>query len=1219
MNISHACIPVFAAALFIATSRGAPPAPVVKLSAPLKIDGKVEDWPFPPTLNFASQKGRAELRLGYDDRCFYLAAAVADDNPWKNNASRREEAIKGGDAVAVYFQTSDGDQQRILITPGDAGVNVIAFREHSLRKKPYTFASPVGQITFDEVEPLEGAKAAVVTNSSGYVLEVALPWKSLGVSPSVQQFKFDAQVIFSDPAGTTNVDAAWWHASEGPGLTIEDFPTEARLYPDTWGSAALTDKAAADIAKAPMPPGRVAASENLIRLELPRSAKVSILITDQDGWILRELVTAKALEKGVHEIPWDGRDRYREPLPPGMYSWKALAFDGMGMKFMGSVGNSGRPPYRTPDGLGSLGGQHGSSKALAADEGGIYMAGALQEGPPAMRKIDSKTGKALWKRAAGGFQAITAAAAGEGMACVINTGGKKPNCTSDLIRINPQTGKDEPMGSAKPTRTLEVPAESGAIGGLAIAGGRAWFSVTSENRVGSIDLRTGEAGPTYPLPSPAGLARLDGDHLLACSGNDVVSIDLLQGQKKPVLKLTAPRAVAVGPDGKIYVSELGESQQIKVFAANGKPLAEWGRKGGKPLWMPQYDPLAFKNVICVAAGPDGNIWLAEDFQTPNRFVKLSPKGEWLEDFYGPVAYNTLGPDLDDFSTVFYTPGGRNHPDLIETKIDYDKYQADPENPAAAWSIRAIFDLGLAADGVGRNDVMSQVAALGYGHVIAFKATNGNRYLFRFSKQNRASSPVGAGLWIWRQDRWLPCALISGDKDQASWTDANADGLIQPEETYATEPLQSYAWIGPDLRLDGNKGKLGAASVNANGVPDYKGGKYDPYLGPGGDPSVGGASSFPSREADGAVYYVSNIGPHRHLSFWDRATENRLTKVADHRVQWFVGEHTPKPVDTEFSTASGVAGVVDDIVLTHNIEPANYPAFTSDGFALGNAMVDKTGERPSVGPEVISIENFTGLFVKDPKTGKRVLFAVSSGDDRILEVTGPGKTDRLHGTVELKRVAAKGDRIVIPYSTWYGNVGRGLGIDGEDTEWQPDVPAFSLIRDGQIVGDVRLRRDAGSLHLFVSALEQGASAGIRFVLARQPDGGNFVTVDLTAVKGEAGNWTAKAALSRSGQEMPTAGVKVAAADRWLDLGCRIEAEIPLDLLEEYSLPVEQTFRRVVKNAEPKSEDLKSITENRLDLTGPLFMSIELQGGKAGASTGGLSLVDLPAPAPSPKKK
>ena len=1197
--LAAACIPCVAAP-------ADDPAPVVRLTAPPQLDGNLADWPFPALLKMSSAAGKAEMRLGYDDAFFYATVSVADMSPWKNNPAREEEAIKGGDAVAFYFQTRNGDEQRVLVAPGKGGPRIYAFREHSAQKRPYTFASPVGSVVFEYVGPMDGAKAAVKTHPEGYVLEIAIPWKSLGLEPAPRSFKFDAQVIFSDPAGTLNVGAAWWHASEGPGLTIEDLPTEARLYPDTWGHAALVDKA-----PAPTAPGVTAAAnskpgENILRINLPRAGKLSVLITDKEGAILRELVSAKKFEAGPQQIAWDGRDRYGEPLPLGNYQWKALLFDGMGVKFMGSVGNSGRPPYRTPDGLGSLGGQHGSSKALAADQGGIYMAGAMQEGMPAMRKIEAQTGKALWMRSAGAFQSVIAIGAGEELACVINAGGKHTEYACDITRIDPKTGKDEPMGSAKARRSLATPKVEKSVAGVAIAGGKAWFSVPTEDRIGSVDLRTGDDGPTYQVPSPTGLVRLDETHLLVCSGSEIVAMDLKDGQKRPVAKAAQPRAVAVGPDGKIYVSEMDASQQIKVFTAAGQPLATWGRAGGKPAWMPKYDPLAFRNITGAVVGLDGNLWLAEDDQTPNRFVKLSPAGTWMEDFYGPVAYNTFGPDLDDFSTVYYNSGGNNrNPFLIETKIDYAKYQADPNNPAAAWSIRTIYDLGLAADGVTRNDVMSTVASIGYGHLFAFKAANGKRYLFRPSKNNRASAPVGAGLWVWEKERWIPCAFLSGDEKQPSWKDANGDGLVQPEETYATTPVQRYAWIDRDLTLHGEEGKLAPANPNAPSTPDYQGGKFTPYLDAATHQSLGG-TVFVSRETDGAVFFLSNSGPHRHLSFWDRATENRLSKVAGGRVQWIAGTHTPNPTDTEFSTASGIAGVVDGIVLAHNIEPANYPAFTTDGFALGNAMVGEDGTRPNVGPNVICIENFTGLFVKDPQTGKPVLFAVSSGDDRILEVTGPGKTTRFEGSIALSQVTGHDETPVIPYETAIGNTPQCIAIDGEETEWKSDLPALSLTRDGQVVGDVRLRRDAGALYLFASVLDPAAlekGGGIQVTLARQADGPATV-IQLQAARDKAGKWTGKATLLKAGQPGDATKLHVAATERWRGLGYRIEAEIPLELLSEFSAPKSQTFRRLdtnKKNARNGKPEVGSITEVRLDLTAPLFLNVQLtDGAKPGGS-------------------
>ena len=193
------------------------PAPIIRLNEAPKMDGKADDWPFPALVKMSSAAGNAEMCLGYDETCFYAYAKVADLSPWKNNPSREEDAIKGGDAVAFYFQTRNGDEQRVLISPGKKGPQVYVFHSGGTQKKPYTFSSPVGSVSFDYVGPLEGAKAAVKGTSSGYVLEVALPWKSMGLTPAPRSFKFDAQVIFSDPAGTINAGAAWWHASEGPG------------------------------------------------------------------------------------------------------------------------------------------------------------------------------------------------------------------------------------------------------------------------------------------------------------------------------------------------------------------------------------------------------------------------------------------------------------------------------------------------------------------------------------------------------------------------------------------------------------------------------------------------------------------------------------------------------------------------------------------------------------------------------------------------------------------------------------------------------------------------------------------------------------------------------------------------------------------------------------------------------------------------------------------
>lgn len=1210
--------------IFAQKTTSAPPkfAPIYNLKKSLVIDGNADDWPIPAMVFLNSKDGKAQMRFAADGNNFYALVEVEDKSPLKNGADRPEEMFKGGDTVAFYFQIGKGNEQRIAVCQRNGKDEVYVYRNFIARKdnsKPYTFSSPVGDTKFKYVAPAKNAKVAFKKfDGKGYVVEVCFPWRdTLGNWPHrpKEPFRFDAQVVFSDSGGTQNAGAAWLFSREGPGLTIEDLPTEAKLYPDTWGK---TEYVSDIVVSAGKPTLAITKPEGgtEIEVDLPRSGRLTLNITDQNGWILRELVQAKKYSPGKHNIYWDGRDRYGDALPPGKYNWKALLFDGMQTKFLGSVGNSGRPPYRTPDGLGSMGGQHGKTKSVAHDAGGVYMSNATQEGPPVMRKIDPLTGKAFWSRSAGGFKSVEAVAASENMACFINGLGKKEKFGRDLVRIDPESGKDLKMESGTARVNLDEAKGEQQASGLTIVDGKAWISIQKKNLIISVDLNSGKKGKQISITSPQGLARKDTKTLLVCSGSDVLKVDTATGNKTPVLtKLEAPIAVCLDAKGNIFVSELGTSQRVRKYSPDGKKLlATWGKKGGKTNQQIPYDRMAFRNITGMTVGPKGNIWLAESDSLVKRFIKLDANGKWLEDFYGPVAYNTFGPDLDDFSIVYYMVAGGC---FVETKIDYEQYQKNPMDPANAWHLTNIHDLSLAADGKTVNETMRNVAKTGYGHVIVFKADNGHRYLFRFSKHNRAAAPIGAGLWIEKDKHWVPCAFISRDtKNFKSWADKNSDGLIQPEEEYQDLPIDQASWVDRNLTLHGYKGKLAPASISDAGVPNYAGGKFKPYLNEGEKDFIGDQWTFFSRAQDDVVYYISNHGPHRHLSFWDRATENRLIKVKDGKAQWVLGEHSPRPRFTELSTNSGVAGAQDGVVLVQNIEPCNYVAFSEDGFVLGDIMVNKEGVHPHVGPYVINIESFTGLYVKDPKTQKNVLFAVSSGDDRILEVTGPGKTNRMQGTVNLANVTPdKPGQFQIPYSSWYGNTSRGQGVNGSDTEWRPNVQQVSIMNKKQVVGDVKLRRDAGNLCLFATILDHKMTVGdgIKLILANNPQGNEKYELTLTLDRGKSKKdkeekWIAKPAMLKDGK--PVAG-KIAAAvqPRWLDLGYRIEAEIPLSMLPELSEKRKQTFRREIK----KTKSMGNITEELPDLKTPVFIDLQIIGSEqSGSLSNGKALpkADIP---------
>lgn len=124
---------------------------------------------------------------------------------------------------------------------------------------------------------------------------------------------------------------------------------------------------------------------------------------------------------------WNGRDRYDEPLPPGEYTWKLAAFEGMGTKFHGSVGNSARPPFRTPDGKGSMGG----------------FGAVVSDGESAYR---------------------------------IHSSRKEQPTT--LPRLEIDTGKDIPFANGE--KKIEITKKAETIGGIAAVGGRLYYGLTDQ-------------------------------------------------------------------------------------------------------------------------------------------------------------------------------------------------------------------------------------------------------------------------------------------------------------------------------------------------------------------------------------------------------------------------------------------------------------------------------------------------------------------------------------------------------------------------------------------------------------------------------------------------------------------------------------------------------------------------------------------------------------------
>ncbi len=133
-----------------------------------------------------------------------------------------------------------------------------------------------------------------------------------------------------------------------------------------------------------------------IELQLDRAAKVSMVVYDREGRLVREIVRGVPRTAGRQRFTWDGRNAVGEPLPPGTYSWKALATPGLRTRYVMSLGNTW--PERADGPFWNAGGPgtHGGPAAVAADETGIYASAFTENIETCVLKISLDGSKRLW-------------------------------------------------------------------------------------------------------------------------------------------------------------------------------------------------------------------------------------------------------------------------------------------------------------------------------------------------------------------------------------------------------------------------------------------------------------------------------------------------------------------------------------------------------------------------------------------------------------------------------------------------------------------------------------------------------------------------------------------------------------------------------------------------------------------------------------------------------
>jgi hypothetical protein len=618
-----------------------------------------------------------------------------------------------------------------------------------------------------------------------------------------------------------------------------------------------------------------------VEFTLDAPGYVTLVIDDAQGNRVRNLASNTWFESGRNTVWWDGTDELlRNPdaadhgiylipthyVTPGSYQVHGIYHKAIDLHYEFSVYNAGHPAWETVDTRGGWLTNHtppSSALFVPADKapGGkplVYLGSYISEGGAGLAWVDldgNKQGGRGWiggnwtaapflacdagVNANPAIFAYVAAAWGEdqgGPAPFAHAVVRLTGLTShgDKPILNYTVDIDEKPAPDADGRALWVK----QIGGLAVHNNIVVVSLPFRNQLLFADALSGKILGLTPVDSPRGVAFDAHGNLLALSARSLLrySIPASAGTFHPeqlpapeplvASGLEDPTGITSDSTGDIYISDRGNSNQVKVYSPDGKFQRAIGHAG--PSHAGPYDPLHMNNPRGLAIDSNNHLWVAEEDFQPKRVSLWTPDGKLLKAFYGPSEYGgggSLDPrnknlfyyhgmqfnldwntGTDTLDSVFYRPG----PDAIPLP----RY-GDPTTVLYGYGHRYFTNVYM---GYPTQGVSIAMLYLDTGGVIRPAAA--------FGKANDWSVLKTAAfrpLWPKGID---PDSRTPQNSVQFSWSDLNNNGQVDPAEVTFSKATTGSITVMPDLGMidadvDGKVMRYAPGKVTTAGVPVYE--------------------------------------------------------------------------------------------------------------------------------------------------------------------------------------------------------------------------------------------------------------------------------------------------------------------------------------------------------------------------------------------------------------
>ncbi len=380
----------------------------------------------------------------------------------------------------------------------------------------------------------------------------------------------------------------------------------------------------------------VAERREQIRIDFnqPVDGKATLVIEDEAGRRVRNLISGREFAAGKQSVIWDGLDETGKLVAPGHYTWRGITHPGIRPDFRMTFAGGREPVNARP-----WGPNHGLLHSAVSDGKHVFFAASVTEGGWALLALDAE-GKFVqgYEHQHGfGIDHDAIAVDDQYLYCAQDGfawgGGHNVDWKSDswkttwtvtVVRYDIQSGRMVEFPGKQRAITIDTmevgpgsahpDLESYNLGGLTVTDGKIYVGSRDKNAILVFDATSSQKVDSIELKGVRHLASKNGELYAAADAGVFRVKDGRRIIDAGQMNLTG---LAIGPNGDVWVSD-GTSHQMHHYTPQGKHVEAVGAPGGP--YKGAYDPNRMVNPTGLTFGPEGKLWVTEKRWNPKRVM-----------------------------------------------------------------------------------------------------------------------------------------------------------------------------------------------------------------------------------------------------------------------------------------------------------------------------------------------------------------------------------------------------------------------------------------------------------------------------------------------------------------------------------------------------------------------------------------------------------------------